>query len=98
MVPLRFVSEVFGSEIIWDEDAHSVRVTDAEYQAKVDAGQVYLDPWGREYSKTWDPKWMRLTDLEPTGFYDFYKLANSRKFIEPIKPRTFKTTADVLSE
>ncbi|MCD1259554.1 copper amine oxidase N-terminal domain-containing protein [Paenibacillus athensensis] len=82
MVPLRFVSEVLASKVEWDDEAHSVKVTDAQYQAKIDAGEVALDPWGREYSKNWDADWMKLTDLEGTGFYEFYGTTQSRNFIE----------------
>jgi len=84
MVPLRFMSEVLGSKVEWDNDAHSVRVIDAAYQAKVDAGEVTLDPWGREYSKNYDKKWIRLTDLEPTGVYDKLDVSRdgSRSFLE----------------
>jgi len=82
MVPLRFVSEVLESKVEWDDDAHSVKVTDAKYQAKIDAGEVELDPWGREYSKDWDASWMKLTDLEGTEFYEFYGTTGSRNFIE----------------
>ncbi|MFD0671920.1 copper amine oxidase N-terminal domain-containing protein [Cohnella sp. GCM10027633] len=83
MVPLRFVSEVMASKVEWDEDAHAVKVTDTAYQAKIDAGEVTLDPWGREYSKKQDEYWMRLTDLESTKFYSFYKNSPSRAFLEP---------------
>ena len=69
MVPLRFVSEVLDSKVTWDEGAHAVRVTDAKYQAKIDSGQVDLDPWGRQYSKNYDGGWMKLSDLENTKFY-----------------------------
>ncbi|MFD0671918.1 copper amine oxidase N-terminal domain-containing protein [Cohnella sp. GCM10027633] len=82
MVPLRFVSEVMESKVDWDEGAHAVKVTDAKYQAKVDAGEVKLDPWGREYSKKQDEYWMRLTDLETTGFYNVHYKSSNRKFFE----------------
>lgn len=101
MVPLRFVSEVLGSEVKWDNEAHSVRVTDAEYQAKVDAGTVTLDPWGREYSKTWDANWTKLIDLESTNFYNFYGAKTNREFVEPkIESNSdyFRETADTLSK
>jgi hypothetical protein len=98
MVPLRFVSEVLDSKVEWDAGAHAVKVTDAKYQAKVDSGEVKLDPWGREYSKTQDDKWFRLTDLDKAGFYDLYKTStSSRKFIEPFLDGSYKKTADALS-
>ncbi|THF82258.1 copper amine oxidase N-terminal domain-containing protein [Cohnella fermenti] len=100
MVPLRFVSEVLGSEVIWDQGAHSVRVTDAAYKAKVDSGEVELDPWGRELSQTQDTSWYRLTDLEPTNFYSFYsQYKTSRTFITPKYARNdiYKDHADVLA-
>ncbi|XID94312.1 copper amine oxidase N-terminal domain-containing protein [Paenibacillaceae bacterium WGS1546] len=82
MVPLRFVSEVLDSTVEWDSGAHAVKVTDANYQAKIDSGEVKLDPWGREYSKTKDAHWMRLTDLENTGFYDVTYKSPNRTFFE----------------
>ncbi|WP_027088439.1 copper amine oxidase N-terminal domain-containing protein [Cohnella panacarvi] len=106
MVPLRFVSEVLGSNVEWDEPAHSVRVTDAEYQAKVDSGKVKLDLWGREYSKTQDDNWIRLADLESTKLYELYDYNNShgnlnnRHFIEHWGkyPVEFKEIADKVSD
>lgn len=68
MVPLRFVSETLSSTVQWDEDAHAVRISDEAYLKKVAAGEVVLDDWGREFSKTWDPNWFKLTDL-PDEFY-----------------------------
>ncbi|THF75269.1 copper amine oxidase N-terminal domain-containing protein [Cohnella fermenti] len=100
MVPLRFVSEVLGSEVIWDQGAHSVRVTDAVYKAKVDSGEVELDPWGRELSRTQDTSWYRLTDLESTNFYSFYsQYKTSKSFISPRYERSdiYKEHADVLA-
>ncbi|MBW5445764.1 hypothetical protein GE107_06750 [Cohnella sp. CFH 77786] len=99
MVPLRFVSEVLGSTVEWDDGAHAVKVTDAKYQTKIDAGEVKLDPWGREYSKNYDANWMKLTDLESAKFYDFYGAKPSRYFLEPKNEDVafFKETADVLS-
>lgn len=88
MVPLRFVSEVLGSKVEWDQGAHAVKVTDAAYQAKVDSGEVELDFWGREYSKTYDPYWMRLTDLEETGFYDVDYKSPNREYFETVLSRT----------
>ncbi|WP_165867472.1 copper amine oxidase N-terminal domain-containing protein [Paenibacillus pinisoli] len=98
MVPLRFVSEVLDSTVVWDEGARAVRVTDGAYQAKLDAGKVALDPWGREYSKTWSARWMKLTDLESAGFYKFYdhEFRNSRAFIEKRPTESYKEIADVL--
>ncbi|MFC4302835.1 copper amine oxidase N-terminal domain-containing protein [Cohnella boryungensis] len=98
MVPLRFVSEVLDSKVEWDAGAHSVKVTDAKYQAKVDTGEVKLDPWGREYSKTQDDKWFRLADLETVGFYDFYSktATTSRTFIED-RSNTYVSTGNVLA-
>ncbi|MFD0589132.1 copper amine oxidase N-terminal domain-containing protein [Paenibacillus sp. GCM10027627] len=96
MVPLRFVSEVLGSKVEWDDPAHSVKVTDVKYQAKIAAGGVKLDPWGREYSKTWDANWMRLTDLEKTKFYSFYGKKRSRSFVEPKDLEVFKEYADAI--
>lgn len=99
MVPLRFVSEVLDSEVKWDEKAHSVRVTDAEYQAKIDSGKVALDPWGRELSTKWDANWMKLTDLSTTKFYTTFQDANSRSFIEErVKADVYRMVADVLAE
>ncbi|MFC4302837.1 copper amine oxidase N-terminal domain-containing protein [Cohnella boryungensis] len=96
MVPLRFVSEVLDSKVEWDASAHSVKVTDAKYQAKVDTGEVKLDPWGREYSKTQDANWFRLTDLESVGFYKLYsKKTTSRSFIEK-RNASYISTANVL--
>ena len=96
MVPLRFVSEVMESKVEWDDDAHAVKVTDAKYQAKVDAGEVTLDPWGREYSKTLDEHWLRLADLEQIKFYDFYGAKPSRSFTQINSPTAFKYIADIL--
>ncbi|MBD0384906.1 copper amine oxidase N-terminal domain-containing protein [Paenibacillus sedimenti] len=95
MVPLRFVSEVLGSEVEWDNAAHAVKVTDAEYQAKVDAGTVKLDSWGREYSKTFDANWMKLTDLESTNFYTGFKnWKGSRSYLETARDWDYKEFAD----
>ncbi len=70
MVPLRFVSEVLDSTVEWDQAAHAVKVTDKEYQKKIDSGEVELDQWGREISKLHpDSYWLRLSDLEGTEFY-----------------------------
>jgi len=99
MVPLRFVSEVMESKVEWDDGAHSVKVTDASYQTKIDDGEVTLDPWGREYSKNWDANWMKLMDLESTNFYSFYgDYRPSRSSIEPRLAYGYKETADMLSE
>ncbi|GFN30970.1 copper amine oxidase N-terminal domain-containing protein [Paenibacillus xylaniclasticus] len=97
MVPLRFVSEVLNSEVKWDNKAHSVRVTDAEYQQKVDSGKVKLDPWGREYSKNWSAKWIKLSDLEETRFYSFYRGSLNREFIADMDPDMYKRTGDILA-
>ncbi|MDQ0885088.1 archaellum component FlaF (FlaF/FlaG flagellin family) [Paenibacillus sp. V4I9] len=69
MVPLRFVSEALSSEVVWDEGAHSVKVTDSSYKTKVTNGTVSLDAWGRELSKTYSTDWNKLTDL-PEKFYN----------------------------
>ena len=101
MVPLRFVSEVLGSKVEWDNAAHSVRVTDVLYQNKVDAGQVVLDPWGREYSKNWDANWMKLTDLEGTSFYKEGLNAgkpNNRDYIGQSRDWDFKKYNDQWAE
>ncbi|MFB9278852.1 copper amine oxidase N-terminal domain-containing protein [Cohnella cellulosilytica] len=98
MVPLRFVSEVLGSGVEWDGAAHSVKVTDAKYQTKVDSGEVKLDPWGREYSKTQDNNWIRLTDLEGVGFYkSFSSKSKSRVFIEWLGSAAHVRTGNVLA-
>jgi len=94
MVPLRFVSEVLGSKVEWDDAAHSVRVTDAAYQAKVDSGEATLDPWGREYSRTQDG-WVKLTDLNSAEFYNFY-FDNSKFLKEFSSMRFFKEDSDIL--
>jgi len=100
MVPLRFVSEVLDSKVEWDEGAHSVRVTDAEYQAKIDTGKVALDPWGREYSKTWNKKWMVLSDLENTKFYSSLEMLNTdnRDFVKNKVYYDFKMFGDKWGE
>jgi len=98
MVPLRFVSEVLDSTVEWDANAHSVRVTDAEYQAKIDSKKVALDPWGREYSKTWDQYWMKLSDMEPTGFYEFYPISANKKYVQETIDWDFKSFGDEWAE
>jgi hypothetical protein len=87
MVPLRFVSEVLDSQVDWDEDAHTVKLTDKAYASKVASGQVYLDDWGRELSKVWDPQWVKLSDL-PDEFYSLplpaegtYSFWNNRNYL-----------------
>jgi len=75
VVPLRFVSEVLDSTVEWDDAAHAVKITDAAYAAKVAQGEISLDAWGRELSKTWDPDWIRLSDL-PQEFYDIPTLSS----------------------
>ncbi|WP_027084146.1 stalk domain-containing protein [Cohnella panacarvi] len=95
MVPLRFVSEVLGSNVEWDEPAHSVRVTDAEYQAKVDSGEVKLDPWGREY-KGEDYKYV-VTDLEADGFYEFNPGHNSEFLKSHLDRIRYEEISDILS-
>uniref|UniRef100_UPI0013E0ACCE copper amine oxidase N-terminal domain-containing protein n=1 Tax=Paenibacillus xylaniclasticus TaxID=588083 RepID=UPI0013E0ACCE len=99
MVPLRFVSEVLHSDVKWDAGAHSVRVTDAEYQKKVDSGKVVLDPWGREYSKKWDANWMKLTDL-PDRFYQDINVGkpNNRQYMAEKRSWDYKTYADQWAE
>lgn len=99
MVPLRFVSEVLSSKVTWDDGAHAVQVTDSKYQAKVDAGEVTLDPWGREYSKTWDANWMKLSDLGD----NFYKGAitgktNNRTYVGQTRDWNFKQYTDEWAE
>ncbi|MFD0588487.1 copper amine oxidase N-terminal domain-containing protein [Paenibacillus sp. GCM10027627] len=98
MVPLRFVSEVLDTKVEWDEGAHSVRVTDAEYQAKIDSGKVKLDPWGREYSKTWDAYWMRLSDLEQTRLYKHIRTSGNREYVEKQIDFDFKFYGDRWAE
>jgi len=100
MVPLRFVSEVLGSQVKWDDDAHSVQIIDEAYQKKIDAGEVKLDPWGREYVDEFYNGWMNLKDLELYGFYEQFSWASpeSEEFITGIKGWTFKTFADQWGE
>ncbi|MDQ0885937.1 hypothetical protein QFZ81_001025 [Paenibacillus sp. V4I9] len=103
MVPLRFVSEALSSEVVWDEGAHSVKVTDVSYKDKVSNGSVTLDAWGRELSKTWDAKWNLLTDTSKE-FYDLpqytdtYKWYNHKEFIEKVPQWTYKDAIDGWSE
>lgn len=99
MVPLRFVSEVLDSEVKWDSGAHAVQVTDTAYQAKVDAGTVKLDPWGREFSKTYDPNWMKLSDL-PDIFYKYTEIGKfyNRKYYTMAREWDFKTYVDQWAE
>ncbi|MFD0588490.1 copper amine oxidase N-terminal domain-containing protein [Paenibacillus sp. GCM10027627] len=98
MVPLRFVSEVLESKVEWDEGAHAVKVSDKAYQDLVTAGKAKLDPWGREYSKTWDPYWMKLTDLEKTGFYNVTYKSKNKSLVESIQAWDMKTYVDQWSE
>ena len=100
MVPLRFVSEVLGSEVNYDRGAHAVQVMDADYRAKVDAGIVRLDPWGREYSDVEDELWLRLSDMEGSIFYDIYDIARpqSKKFMQEERFWDYKLHADQWSE
>lgn len=72
MVPLRFVSEAMESTVKFDNGGHAVTVTDADYQAKVDSGEVKLNDWGRELSKEESSTWFKLTDL-PASFYNTKK-------------------------
>jgi hypothetical protein len=94
MVPLRFVSEMLDSTVEWDEDAHTVKIMDAQYKAKVDAGEVQLSPWGREISKTPDEGWIRMKDLESTNFYDFYGWRPNKPFMEIIYDTKIKEVGD----
>ncbi|QGQ98813.1 copper amine oxidase N-terminal domain-containing protein [Paenibacillus psychroresistens] len=67
MVPLRFVSEAMEATVVWDEPAHAVQVNDAAFTAKAEAGEVKLNPWGRQLATNPDPAiakdWNTLNDL-----------------------------------
>lgn len=67
MVPLRFVSEAMDAEVIWDGDAHYVGVSDKAFLAKVESGEITLDPWGRMLAPKPAPalsaKWNVLNDV-----------------------------------
>ncbi|WP_162463321.1 stalk domain-containing protein [Paenibacillus psychroresistens] len=52
MVPLRFASEAMDADVKWDGDSHYVKVSDKAFQAKVDSGEIKLDPWGRMLAPT----------------------------------------------
>jgi len=101
MVPLRFVSEAMQSTVKFDKGAHSVLVTDAAYAAKVESGQVKLDPWGRELSKEVSSEWNKLSDI-PASFYNIKqtisgKLSN-KEFMKRDSQGTDKKYIDQWSE
>lgn len=77
-VPLRFVSEVLGTEVTWDETTATVHIT-----TKEDA-EAKFDPWGRLIRTTNMPKNAKdypyiLTDV-PNEMYEMdYPYSNSER-------------------
>jgi hypothetical protein len=103
MVPLRFVSETLGTTVNWDQNAVMVNITSPSYQAKIDAGSVKLDAWGRELraSQT-NSYWTTLTDT-PDWVYaiktpDLLDNGLSPMTSKEVENRYVKFTSDKVSK
>lgn len=69
MVPLRFVSEALQADVSWNGTAYYINITSPEYQAKVDAGSVTLDKYGRELRAVQNSdKWILMSDTPDTVY------------------------------
>lgn len=76
VVPLRFVSETLDTKVEWNKNAFSVTIGSNSFLAKVEAGEIKLDAWGRQLRRanaTNLPKtaddWYLLEDI-PNWAYD----------------------------
>ncbi|OBY76365.1 hypothetical protein BBG47_27550 [Paenibacillus sp. KS1] len=67
------MSETLNAAVKWDGKVSYINITSPEYQAKVDAGTVTLDVWGRELrAKQNSKEWTLMSDT-PDNVYTIKK-------------------------